>query len=79
MPDHTITIDLKGLELTEEQFQEIQASLHQTMLAHVAKLPPFRAEGINIRPIRPGGGGPLINGILIDRLHGQIGNPGGQP
>jgi hypothetical protein len=75
MSEHIITIDLKGLGLSEEQFQDVQASLHQATLTQIAKLPPFKVDGIGIRPTfgPRGSGGPIINGIVVDRLRAAAG------
>ncbi len=72
MSEHVITIDLKGLGLSDEQFDSLQTSLRQAALAQIAALPPFKVSDSSVRiHLGPRGGsgtGPLINGIVVDRL-----------
>jgi hypothetical protein len=66
-----IVIDLKGLGLSDAQFEDLQSTLHEAVLSKIAKLPSFHAGGIGVKPIVVPRGTidtDLINGIVIARL-----------
>jgi hypothetical protein len=79
MPDQQITIDLTGLELSDEQIKTIEAAVQRAALAEVAKLPTFPQRfpgGLVIRPMFPGNpNGPFPLGVVIQPFQQQINQP----